>query len=309
MEWVTYLAGERHADEPACVSKVLTRFCIAFNDALPDEPRQKLRPYLARTIGTAGDDLDDLRAWTATDWLLRIYTPTWLALAGLGAAAARLYALPVIAVESVNHAMPHLESARHEAGVAKNAAKAAAAPVARAAVRSATKAAARAAAGEAAQEAATLYTLDPEERDAWRVAADPMTTRNALAILPGVHSAEASRARLEALRLAVDWDAAKRASETCARRDARDAAVKVAMATARRASWAAVAEVADAAGDAAATAARAALAPTVTQLQESAFVLLDRMLPTVPLVLPVVEDAEAVCGISQSSPAREGTLS
>jgi len=38
-------------------------------------------------------------------------------------------------------------------------------------------------------------------------------------------------------------------------------------------------------------AARAALAPTIAELQRSAFTLLDRMLPTLPLPLPVAPDA------------------
>ena len=70
MEWVSYLAGEPHSDAPVCVSPVLTRFCVSFNDALSDERRQKLRPYSARTIGTRGDGLDERRAWLATDWLI-----------------------------------------------------------------------------------------------------------------------------------------------------------------------------------------------------------------------------------------------
>ena len=55
MEWVSHLAGESHSDEPACVSPVLRAMCIALNDGLEHEPRQRLRPYLARTIGTVGD--------------------------------------------------------------------------------------------------------------------------------------------------------------------------------------------------------------------------------------------------------------
>ena len=54
MEWVSYLAGEPHSDEPVCVSPVLRALCVALNDGLADEPRQRLRPYLTRTIGTAG---------------------------------------------------------------------------------------------------------------------------------------------------------------------------------------------------------------------------------------------------------------
>lgn len=49
MEWVSYLAGEPHSDTPVCVSPLLTNFCISLNDTFPDEMRQKLRPYLART--------------------------------------------------------------------------------------------------------------------------------------------------------------------------------------------------------------------------------------------------------------------
>src|ERR1700683_5091819 len=58
MEWVSYLAGEPHGDEPACVSPVLRAFCTTLNDRLEDGPRQRLRPYLARTIGTVDDGLD-----------------------------------------------------------------------------------------------------------------------------------------------------------------------------------------------------------------------------------------------------------
>jgi hypothetical protein len=61
MEWVSYLAGEPHSDQPACVSPVLRAFCTTLNDHLEDGPRQRLRPYLVRTIGTADDGLDEAR--------------------------------------------------------------------------------------------------------------------------------------------------------------------------------------------------------------------------------------------------------
>ena len=83
MEWVSYLAGEPHSDQPTCVSAVLRAMCIALNDGLDQEPRQRLRPYLTRTIGTAEDGLDTWRGWLAMDWLARSYTPAWLRLAGL----------------------------------------------------------------------------------------------------------------------------------------------------------------------------------------------------------------------------------
>ncbi len=96
MEWVSYLAGEPHSDEPSCVSPVLRAFCISFNDDLDDDTRQRLRPYLARTIGTASDGRDAERAWMAMDWLVRVHTPAWLELAGLDEPARRLQALPPI---------------------------------------------------------------------------------------------------------------------------------------------------------------------------------------------------------------------
>ena len=88
MEWVSYLAGEPHSDDPACVSPVLRAYCTTLNDSLEDAPRQRLRPYLARTIGTTDDGLDDARSWMAMDWLIRTYAPTWLAVAGLTGSAA-----------------------------------------------------------------------------------------------------------------------------------------------------------------------------------------------------------------------------
>jgi hypothetical protein len=55
MEFVAYLAGERHTDRPKCVDPQIGAFMRALNDMLTDEPRQMLRPYLARTIGTADE--------------------------------------------------------------------------------------------------------------------------------------------------------------------------------------------------------------------------------------------------------------
>ena len=96
MEWVSYVAGEPHSDQPVCVSPVLRAFCTTLNDSLGDAPRQRLRPYLARTIGTARDGLDEARSWMALDWLIRTYAPRWLMEAGLIESAQRLAALPAV---------------------------------------------------------------------------------------------------------------------------------------------------------------------------------------------------------------------
>jgi hypothetical protein len=85
MEWVSIFADERkpgsQTDSPRCTSKVLTNFAIAWNDALDDETRQRLVPFIPRLVGTSGNrKADNLRAWMATDWLARTYAPAMLRL-------------------------------------------------------------------------------------------------------------------------------------------------------------------------------------------------------------------------------------
>jgi hypothetical protein len=120
MEWVSYLAGEPHSDQPTCVSPVLRAMCIALNDGLDHEPRQRLRPYLTRTIGTANDGLDTTRGWMAMDWLTRTYTPAWLHLAGLAEWGERLEAAAAVTdAASLRPALALLEDARREARAAR----------------------------------------------------------------------------------------------------------------------------------------------------------------------------------------------
>ena len=123
MEWVSHLAGEPHSDAPRCVSPVLRALCVALNDGLTDRPRQRLRPYLARTIGTAGDGLDEARAWAAADWLVRSWAPAWLALAQLPGEAAALRERPAISdAASLAASLPDLQRARRAARRARTAA-------------------------------------------------------------------------------------------------------------------------------------------------------------------------------------------
>jgi hypothetical protein len=83
MELAAYLAHEKHSDHPQCVSPVLGAFLRNWNDSVDDEFRQRLKPYAARVLNTAGDGLDERRAWMATDWLIRVCAPAWLDLAKL----------------------------------------------------------------------------------------------------------------------------------------------------------------------------------------------------------------------------------
>jgi hypothetical protein len=247
MEWVSYLAGEPHTDQPVCVDPPLRTFCIKFNDALGDDARQGLRPYLARCIGTAGDGRTVERGYLCLDWIVRTYTPAWLDLAGLVDDANALRVLtPITDLAAARVAGPVVRAARDAARAGAWAGAGAAAwDAAGAAAGAAARAAAGAAAGDAAGDAA------------WAAAG------------------AAARA------------AARAAAGDAARDAARDAAWAAARDAARAAAGAAAGDAAgDAARDAAWDAAWAALAPTVKTLQASAFDLLDRMLPTVMVELP-----------------------
>jgi hypothetical protein len=244
MEWVAYLANEPHSDSPSCVSPVLKSFCIAFNDALPDGERQRLRPYLTRCIGTAGDGRDEERAWMATDWLVRECCPAWLDLAGLHAHAQNLRSLgTVLSAETCKQAQPALDAARTDA-----ARTAAAWAAARAAARDAARDAAWAAAWDAARDAA--------RNAAWAAA----------------------------------WAAARDAAWAAARDAARAAAWAAAWDAARNAAWDALSYEQE--YDKAHKAATKVVKPTSDLLVDSAFGLLDRMLPTETVVIPEPFKAE-----------------
>jgi hypothetical protein len=168
MQWVARFAGEEVTDHPACTSPVLTAFAITWNDGLPEDERQRLIPFIPRLVGTAGDpEADAVRAWMATDWLVRTFTVTWLRKAGLVARADELAALPALtSADLAAAAQPIIEKARAEA----DAARAAAWDAARAAAWDAAGDAAWDAAGDAAGDAARAAAWDAA-RDAAGVAA------------------------------------------------------------------------------------------------------------------------------------------
>jgi hypothetical protein len=95
LEAVAWLAGREHTDHPPCVSPVLGAFGRSFNDYLPDDQRQLLRPFIPRMIGTAGDGKDAARLDIITAWMVHEYAPHWLYLAGLPEPADKLRSLVV----------------------------------------------------------------------------------------------------------------------------------------------------------------------------------------------------------------------
>ena len=117
MEAVAWFAGEGHSDHPVCVSPVLGAFGRVLNDVLPDGRRQDLKPLVPLLPGTAGDGKDQVRGLMAADWLVRVYLPAWLELAGLD--AGELRGLPVLdSGDAAAAAQPVLDSARARAAAA-----------------------------------------------------------------------------------------------------------------------------------------------------------------------------------------------
>jgi hypothetical protein len=135
MEAVAYFAGEPHTDHPECVSPVIGAFLRTWNDDLDEEGRQRLKPYIPKVVGTRTTAEDEeTRAWLVTDWMVRVHTPAWLDLAGLGDQANALRALPRLDSEQ---RWPELQPTVEEARKRSQAAESAAWSAARSAAESA----------------------------------------------------------------------------------------------------------------------------------------------------------------------------
>jgi hypothetical protein len=52
MSFVALLAGEGHTDHPVSASPLIRSLAIVINDALPDDERQRLKPFAPRILGT-----------------------------------------------------------------------------------------------------------------------------------------------------------------------------------------------------------------------------------------------------------------
>lgn len=89
MEAVSYIAGERWSDHPACACPVISTFIRTWNDSLDQEDRNRLLlPLIPRLVGSRSTkQIEHRRTLMAADWLVRTHTPAWLRLAGLTAQA------------------------------------------------------------------------------------------------------------------------------------------------------------------------------------------------------------------------------
>ena len=198
-EWYNWLTRQQHTDDrPPGVSSILHRFGMSLNDLLPDDTRQQLTRFLPngadRLAGTASDGKDETRGYLALDWLIRVYLPAWLDLAGLGEAALLRALAPVADLDAARAAGLVVRSARDKAAAAGAAAGAAAWAAARDAARAAAgdaawaaaRDAARAAAGDAAWDAAGAVAWDAAGAVAW----------DAAGAAAGAAAGDAARAKL-----------------------------------------------------------------------------------------------------------------
>jgi hypothetical protein len=127
MEAVAWWAGQRHTDQPPCVSPVLGAFGRSWNDSLDTGTRQELKRFIPLLPGTVGDGQDVARSFLAMDWAARVCAPAFLDNAGLAMHASTLRTLgPVTGPRPLVTAMPVLAAARD---AARDAARAKLAPV------------------------------------------------------------------------------------------------------------------------------------------------------------------------------------
>jgi hypothetical protein len=172
MEAVAWLAREPHTDSPKCASEVIGAFMRSWNDALDDDTRQQLKPYLPRLVGTAASrEVEERRAWMATDWLIRTCEVAFLRLAKLDEYADAIAALPEIdSPESARAAQPVLDAAGVAAWVAAGDAAWVAARDAAGAAAGSARDAAWVAAGDAARAARAAGAAARDAARAARVA-------------------------------------------------------------------------------------------------------------------------------------------
>jgi hypothetical protein len=265
MELVAYLAGEPHSANPKCASRALTDFLINLNDTWTEVDRQKLKPFLPRVIGTAGDGQEHARGYLAIDWLIRTYTPAWLDLAGCAVEAAELRSLRRI-VDGV--AAEHTEAmgrAQNAASAAYSAAESAARAAADSAARAAADSAAESAADSVAYSAAYSATYSAARAAAYSAADSAARAAADSAARSAAESAADSAAYSAA------YSATYSAAYSAAHSVADSAAYSAARSAARSATY-------SAAYSAAYSVAAEKLKPTVELLQASALQLLDRMI-------------------------------
>ena len=161
MDAVNWLVHGKHGAAPECACSVIAAYVIGGNDAMPDDIRQRLLPYLHRIAGSKSAVHEAARIRILVLAALRVFAPPALDGAGLHDHAAKLRGL----ADDVD--MNKAEARASEAAAAARAE--ARASEARASEAAAAEAAARA--SEAAAWAAAAAAARPAARAAAGAAA------------------------------------------------------------------------------------------------------------------------------------------
>ena len=172
MEWVSIFAGLPFGDHPECTDPVVAQYARSLNDAMPDDQRWRLRPFIPQLAATKNGCPPAKRALLCADYAVRVFAVAALKDAGLDEWADRLAALePITTSDAASAAAWAAWAARAAAWDARaaawDAARAAwdAARAASDAARAASDAASAASAASAAARAARAA--------AWDAASDP----------------------------------------------------------------------------------------------------------------------------------------
>jgi hypothetical protein len=107
MEMVSWLAGEKHSDNPVCACPVISAFMRRWNDSIFDTPRRTrlltpLLPYLLNTRSTP--EVEEQRRWLAVDWAVREQAPALLRIVNHADLAERLELLEPIVSRATSDA-------------------------------------------------------------------------------------------------------------------------------------------------------------------------------------------------------------
>ncbi len=202
LEASSCIAGEPFSDNPRCVCPVIAAFGRAWNDSLPDEPRNRLlKQFIKKIIGTKSTDaVEEKRAWMANDWFIRVNTVAWLRLAKLNEPATDLESLPEIMDEkSWFEASPTIAIAAIAARDARAASATSATmdAIATSAARDAMAACATSATSAAMAACATSAARDAIAACATSAARDAMDARDASATMDAMDAC-AARAAMDA---------------------------------------------------------------------------------------------------------------
>jgi hypothetical protein len=188
MDAVNWLVHGKHGDAPECACPIITKYVIAGNDAMPDDVRQRLIPYLHRIAGSRSAKHEAARLRVIVLGAVRVFVPLSLDAVGQRGRAATLREMP----DDTNY-----ETLRGAARAAADAARAA---------HAASYAAAAARADAAYAEDAAAYAGAYAAGDAAYAAAaasDAAYAAHAAAYAAAAHAARAAYAADHAARTAA----------------------------------------------------------------------------------------------------------